>query len=83
MYSLPVIRREDAVYDIEEQNRLLEAAGVTEAEFIFRFYGDSYEIGLVLDGGKRTHWFWKWSEAQKLVMSTFPEADWEETGWTL
>lgn len=72
---------EQCIAELELQNRLLEAAGVTDTYFGINFLGDSYETIVVQDGGKLRTWFYNWDEAQKFVMGLHPTANWEETGW--
>lgn len=75
---------EEANLELIQNQRLLELAGVTtnEAEFDIRFSGGTYEVSVLVyrTSWCRT-WLYNWDEARKFVMTTFPDKNWEETGW--
>jgi hypothetical protein len=81
MYKL---LEEEANIELMQNQRLLESAGVTtnEAEFGIRFSSGTYEVSVLVF---RTNWYrtwlYNWDEAHKFIMSTFPDKNWEETGW--
>lgn len=65
--------------EIEWHNRHLEAAGVKDLIFIVD--GGVDNIGVYSMTTHQAKWFGDFQSAEAYCVETYPEADWETTGW--
>jgi hypothetical protein len=71
----------EAERDMFWGNKALDKIGLGHIYFSLKFIDDFYEVAVNDQKTSKTIWFADFDEAHKHLVETYPNADWEETGW--
>lgn len=77
---------DDIVYDNLSYLRMLEAVGMEDKiEFFAKIVGWGSSLEFVVSRKLKDNWETRYfntaEEAQKFIVESYPEIDWETTGW--
>ena len=70
---------ENFQHQLSWHNKYLEAAGVEELIFVYEDGLD--DVGVFSLKTKEIEWFSDFESAEQYCVSSFPDANWETTGW--